>query len=70
MQSRCSDTLLLVEVTVRMEGMTPPTGRDAVLSWFHVITPLFFPNPTLQEELANTISQLIHVVNNSEARKS
>lgn len=55
---------------MRMEGMTPPTGRDAVLSWFHVITPLFFPNPTLQEELANTISQLIHVVNNSEARKS
>ncbi|KAB1283811.1 Ribosomal RNA processing protein 1-like protein B [Camelus dromedarius] len=26
--------------------------------------------PLLQEELANTISQLIHVVNNSEARKS
>ncbi|ELV10331.1 Ribosomal RNA processing protein 1 like protein B [Tupaia chinensis] len=28
---------------------------------------MFLPNPPLQEELANTISQLIHVVNNSEA---
>lgn len=31
---------------------------------------MFLPNPPLQEELANIISQLIHVVHSSEARKS
>lgn len=32
--------------------------------------PSVSPTPPLQEELANAISQLIHVVNTSEARKS